>query len=75
MLDLTTTELIGYIGSLLVLLSFLMKDMRKLRIGNIIGSGTFIVYGMMLHSVPIIITNTSIVIINAYYLVKENKSA
>ncbi len=74
--NLSTTEIIGYVGSLLVLISFLMKDMKKLRIGNIIGSSTFILYGILLHySIPIIITNTSIVLINAYYLVKESKAA
>lgn len=68
------TEIIGYIGTLLVLSSFLMKDMKKLRIGNIIGSSTFIIYGILLQSVPVIITNVFIVLINAYYLIKENKA-
>lgn len=67
------TEIIGYIGTLLVLSSFLMKDMKKLRIGNIIGSSTFIIYGILLQSVPVFITNVFIVLINAYYLIKENK--
>ena len=71
---LSTAEIIGYIGTVLVLISFLMKDMKKLRIGNIIGSSTFIVYGLMLNSIPVIITNICIVSINAYYLFKENKA-
>jgi hypothetical protein len=72
--NISITEVIGYIGTLLVLISFLMKDMKKLRIGNIIGSSTFILYGILLHySVPIILTNVSIVLINAFYLVKESK--
>ncbi len=69
------SEIIGYLGTVLVLVSFLMKDMKKLRIGNIIGSSTFIIYGLMLNSIPIIITNISIVSINAYYLFKESKNA
>ncbi len=73
-LNIPTVEIIGYTGTLLVLTSFLMKDMKKLRIGNIIGSSTFILYGTLLHSIPIIITNVSIVLINAYYLIKENKA-
>ncbi len=67
------TEIIGYIGTLLVLTSFLMKEMKKLRIGNIIGSSTFIIYGILLNSIPVIITNVFIVLINAFYLIKENK--
>lgn len=70
----TVTEIIGYIGTILVLSSFLMKEMKKLRIGNIIGSSTFIIYGILLQSIPVIITNVFIVLINAYYLIKENKS-
>lgn len=77
MIDLSFTEIIGYIGSILVLLSFLMKDIKKLRIGSIIGSSTFIVYGILLDfAIPIILTNACIVLINLYHLVKEstNKS-
>ena len=73
--NISNTEIIGYIGSVLVLTSFLMRDIKKLRIGNIIGSSTFIVYGVLLDfSIPIILTNTCIVGINAFYLVKENKA-
>lgn len=70
----TLTEIIGYIGTILVLSSFLMKEMKKLRIGNIIGSSTFIIYGVLLQSIPVIITNVFIVLINAYYLIKEHKA-
>lgn len=70
----TVTEIIGYIGTILVLSSFLMKEMKKLRIGNIIGSSTFIIYGILLQSIPVIITNVFIVLINAYYLFKEHKA-
>lgn len=66
-------ELIGYIASGLVLISFLMKDMKKLRIINIFGCMLFISYGILLSSIPVIITNTAIVIINLYYLLQKNK--
>lgn len=71
----STTEIIGYLASLAVLLSFLMKNMRTLRIVNTIACSIFIVYGVLLaYSIPIIITNGAIVIINLYYLlVKEKK--
>ncbi|MBI1835877.1 MAG: YgjV family protein [Flavobacteriia bacterium] len=65
------TEIIGYIASFLVLISFLMKDMKKLRIINIFGCGAFIIYGIMSVAIPVIITNTAIVIINIYYLLKR----
>lgn len=66
------TEIIGYLASLGVLISFLMKDMKWLRIINTIGCALFILYGYMLHySFPIIITNICIVIINLYYLTRK----
>lgn len=66
------TEYIGYLASLFVLLSFVMKKMVALRMVNIIGCGFFIVYGFMLPSIswPIVITNVAIVCVNAFYLVK-----
>jgi hypothetical protein len=63
------TEIIGYIASAGVLVSFLMKDIKTLRIVNSVGCALFIIYGIMLGwSWPIIITNAAIIGINAYYL-------
>ena len=67
-LGVSTTEWIGYIASVGVLLSFLMRDIKKLRIVNSIGCIFFIVYGILLESIPIIGTNIAIVGINFYYL-------
>jgi hypothetical protein len=68
------TEYIGYIASGIVLLSFLMGNIFVLRIINTIGCGFFIFYGVLLGSMPIILTNAAIVLINAYYLfLKNNK--
>ncbi|MFT5581687.1 MAG: hypothetical protein ACI9XP_001006 [Lentimonas sp.] len=63
-----TTEIIGYIGSFLILLSFSMKKMKTLRYVNLIGCGVFISYGVLIDSIPIIITNAAIVLVNIYYL-------
>lgn len=67
-MDFNTTELIGYLASAMVLLAFLMKDIRKLRIINSIGCILFVIYGVMLDSIPIIITNAAILMVNFYYL-------
>jgi len=65
------TEIIGYIASAIVLISFLMKNIKKLRVINTIGCLIFIVYGVLLNfSIPIIITNSVIVGINVYFLIK-----
>jgi hypothetical protein len=67
------TEYIGYVASVIVLLSFLMRKIFFLRIVNTVGCIFFIVYGMMLGSIPIILTNTAIALINGYYLTKSDK--
>lgn len=65
------TEWIGYAASAGVLLSFLMRDIRTLRMVNSVGCFLFIIYGILLSSVPVILTNVIIVIINIYYLLKR----
>ncbi len=67
------TEYIGYLASLLVLVSFLMKNMTHLRLVNTLGCLVFIAYGALLPSIPIIITNAAIVLINSFYLLKIRK--
>jgi hypothetical protein len=67
------SEYVGYLASLLVLISFLMKNMTYLRLVNTLGCMVFIAYGVLLPSIPIIITNAAIVIINSYYLLKDRK--
>jgi uncharacterized protein with PQ loop repeat len=68
----TPTEIIGYTASLLVLISFLMKDIRSLRLINSVGCSLFVVYGVLLNfSWPIIFTNTAILLINFRALAKK----
>ncbi|XOV66039.1 MAG: YgjV family protein [Fluviicola sp.] len=66
----TTIEIIGYLASLFVLLSFVMKKIAVLRTVNIVGCSFFIAYGILIDSVPIIITNVAIVLVNSYYLIQ-----
>jgi|TARA_B110000971_G_scaffold111952_1_gene114769 peptidoglycan/LPS O-acetylase OafA/YrhL len=68
------TEIVGYLAMLLLLISFLMKDIRRLRKLNTVACALFVAYGFMLAtSWPIIISNASIMGINIYYLfLKKN---
>lgn len=70
-LGISITEWVGYAASLGVLVSFLMKDIKVLRVVNSIGCALFVAYGLMLGSIPIIVTNVAILFINAYYLLKK----
>ena len=75
MFDISLTEWVGYLASLVLMISFLMKNINTLRIINSIGAILFVVYGIMLvTSWPIIITNTFILGVNTYYLAKHFRS-
>lgn len=66
------TEYIGYLASIVIMVSFLMKNIITLRIINSIGGLLFVVYGVLLSmSIPIIVTNVFVVSVNFYYLAKH----
>ncbi len=68
-LGIHTTEWVGYAAMLAVLISFTMKDVKKLRKINSLGCALFVVYGFLLQiSWPIVVTNAAIFGINMYYL-------
>ena len=50
-------EIFGYIGTVLVLGSFLIEDIFKLRVVNTIGSAFWIIYGVGTSAQPTIIVN------------------
>jgi len=62
-------EAFGYLAMVVVLVSMLMRDIRKLRIVNSIACGMFVIYGVMLAAYPIIIMNLLVIAINVYKLV------
>ena len=70
----TITDWVGYAAMVVLLISFMMKNVRKLRIINTLGCALFVLYGVLLStSWPIVISNVAIICINFYYLfVKKN---
>lgn len=72
-LGISYVEWIGYLASLFVLLSFLMRNIKTLRYVNTLGCLFFVVYGFLLNSWPILITNVAIVLVNVYYLFINKK--
>ncbi len=72
-LGITATEWVGYLAMATLLVSFLMKNVRLLRIINSFGCFFFVIYGFLLEpkAYPIIITNIAIILINCYYLLKK----
>ncbi|MDR1226681.1 MAG: hypothetical protein LBK47_07260 [Prevotellaceae bacterium] len=67
-------DIIGYLAPAFLVLSFLFKDVIKLRLINTIGCTLFIIYGMFISAYPVVIANAFIVIINLYHLVTSKKA-
>jgi hypothetical protein len=69
--ELSGVELVGYLASALVVLALTMTSVVRLRMVSLAGSITFFVYGTLIDSVPIMITNGSIAVINVWFLRRE----
>jgi hypothetical protein len=67
-LGIELTEWVGYLAMTVLLVSFMMKNVIKLRIINSIGCLFFVIYGSLITQYPIVITNLAIILINLYYL-------
>ncbi len=63
-------ELVGYLGSGLVIVSMLMTSVVRLRVINLIGSGIFTIYALLIHSYPTALMNLFLVGINLFYLMR-----
>lgn len=61
-------EMTGYLASALILISFLMTSVVKLRVINAVGGVIFTVYALIIHSYPTALMNLCLVAINLYYL-------
>ncbi|MDD6201120.1 MAG: YgjV family protein [Firmicutes bacterium] len=67
-------ELVGYLASLLVLVSLLMNSVVKLRIINSVGSLIYVVYALTIGSYPTALMNLCLILINVYYLIRLSRS-
>ncbi|AUD66073.1 hypothetical protein BK011_10375 [Tenericutes bacterium MZ-XQ] len=61
-------EWVGYVASLIVLISLVMSSVKRLRWINLSGSLIFAVYGILISSYPVAAMNLGIVLVNSYYL-------
>lgn len=63
------TQVSGYAASAFLIISFLLKDQKKLRAVNLIGCLFFVLYGFLLnYQWPIIIPNAIIACTQIYHL-------
>lgn len=68
LLGIELTEWVGYLAMTVLLISFMMKNVTKLRVINSVGCMFFVIYGSLISQYPIVITNVAIILINFYYL-------
>jgi len=66
--NLPLIEWIGYLGSLLVLISLMLSSILKLRLVNLFGAAVFAFYGFFIGALPVGIMNFVIAIADIYYL-------
>ncbi len=66
-------DILGWIGTGLILYSFTLNNIRKLRIVNAIGSVAWITYGIQTGIKPTIFVNVCVLVIHLHWLIR-NKS-
>lgn len=71
MFQFDAVEIVGYVASALVVASLAMTSVVRLRTISLAGSVTFVVYGVCIGSVPILLTNASIAVLNVWFLRTE----
>ena len=64
-------ELLGYIGTAVVMTSFMMSNVKWLRTVNSIGCSIWILYGFQIESMPVVLTNVGILAINIFHIIKN----
>lgn len=73
-MDRSIIEIIGYLATITVAVSLSLKNFKRLRIYNLIGSLAFCIYAIMISALPVAIVNGYIVLINIYFLYKMNST-
>jgi hypothetical protein len=63
-------SLVGYLASVLLALSLLVNNDLRFRWLNTFGCLAFIIYGVLIHAFPILLTNSLLLVINLFYLFK-----
>ncbi len=62
-------EILGYVGSVIVAVSLMMKNIVKLRWWNLVGAALFSLYGLLVGAYPVFAVNFFIAIVDIYYLI------
>ena len=63
-------QIFGYFGTALVLLSFVMKDIKWLRAINMAGGLISLIYAICVNTMPVVVLNASLITINGIQLMR-----
>ena len=64
-------EIIGYLGTALVIVSMLMTSIEKLRFINICGGILSLIYAISANTMPVVVLNATLVTINIIQLIRS----
>ena len=64
------SEILGYIGTVLVLISFIPKDIKKIRLINIFGCVVWIISAIYSKSLSVLTLNSILMIVHIIHLIK-----
>ncbi len=68
-------ELVGYIASALVVLTFTMNDMRSLRVAAVSSNVAFLAYGFSLDLGPVVSLHAILLPLNLWRLARSRSNA
>jgi hypothetical protein len=63
-------EILAYCGSIIIFISFLVKNIKWLRILNNVGCIIFLIYAFYHGRTPLIILNSGVILVNVWHLIK-----
>ena len=66
-------EIFGYIGTVLILSSFLVENISRLRLINTIGACFWIIYGVGISAGPTIVVNSCVIVIHLIWFYRHRK--
>ena len=65
-------EIMAYIGSVIILISFVVKSVKWLRILNNVGCLIFLIYASYHGRTPLILLNSGVILVNIYHLFRKD---
>jgi len=63
-------EYLGYVASVFIIMSLLTTNVKRFRYMNLIGCSSFFIYGTIIQAYPVIVLNTSCILINIFNIIK-----